>query len=121
MSTQSHGLSPDLGHGRSRQSRYHQSDRKAFICEAIMQVTNRTSRVNDKEKKAPAVQAKNQRKIRVVTGEQRRHLAECCAFFKAARYREAGPGTIRESDVKNAEDEINRIIESCHTTRKRST
>ena len=86
-----------------------------------MQVTNRTSRVNDKEKKPQAVQAENQRQTRVVTGEQRRHLAECCAFFKASRYREAGPGTIRESDIKNAEDEINRVVESCHTIRNRST
>jgi hypothetical protein len=45
-----------------------------------------------------------------VTSEERRHLAECCAFFKAAHYREATPGTIRASDVSSAEAIINEIV-----------
>ena len=46
-----------------------------------------------------------------VSSEERRHLAECCAFFKAEQYREAEPGTIRESDVRKAEEEIDNVIE----------
>lgn len=46
----------------------------------------------------------------VVSSEERRHLAECCAFFKAEQYREVEPGTIRESDVRKAEEEIDCVI-----------
>jgi hypothetical protein len=46
--------------------------------------------------------------------EQRRRLAECCAFFKAEKYREAEPGKLRASDVKEAEAEIDAAIEQCH-------
>jgi hypothetical protein len=48
-----------------------------------------------------------------VTPEERRHLAESCAFFKAEHYREAAPETIRESDVRSAEEEIDSVIKSC--------
>ena len=47
-----------------------------------------------------------------VSNEERRHLAECCAFFKAEQYREVEPGTIRESDVRKAEEEIDRVIKN---------
>jgi hypothetical protein len=46
----------------------------------------------------------------VVTAEERRHLAECCAFFKAQHYREAEPGKIREQDIEVAEAEIEAIV-----------
>ncbi len=45
-----------------------------------------------------------------VSSQARRLLAECCAFFKADRYREAAPGTIRRHDVDVAEAEIDAII-----------
>jgi hypothetical protein len=48
-----------------------------------------------------------------VTLQQRRRLAECCAFFKAEKYRRAGPGKIRASDVKRALAEIDAAIEEC--------
>jgi hypothetical protein len=48
-----------------------------------------------------------------VTPQQRQRLAECCAFFKAEKYREAGQGKIRASDVKQAQAEIDAAIEEC--------
>ena len=45
-----------------------------------------------------------------VAPQELRRLAECCAFFKAWKYRAAEPGTIRKSDVKSAEEEIAAII-----------
>jgi hypothetical protein len=45
-----------------------------------------------------------------VPSQARRLLAECCAFFKADRYREAAPGTIRRHDVEVAEAQIDAII-----------
>jgi hypothetical protein len=45
-----------------------------------------------------------------VPSHARRMLAECCAFFKADRYREAAPGTIRRHDVEVAEAQIDAII-----------
>lgn len=48
-----------------------------------------------------------------VTPEERRKLATCCAFFKAARYRAVTPATLRESDVLEAEHEITEVIEHC--------
>ena len=48
-----------------------------------------------------------------VTPEERRKLATCCAFFKAARYRDATPATLRRSDVVEAEHEITEVIEKC--------
>jgi hypothetical protein len=47
-----------------------------------------------------------------VAPEERRRLAECCAFFKAEKYREAGPGKVRENDVSKAEAEIDAVIEN---------
>ena len=48
-----------------------------------------------------------------VSSEERRKLATCCAFFKAARYRAVTPATLRESDVLEAEHEITEVIEHC--------
>lgn len=48
-----------------------------------------------------------------VSPERRRKLATCCAFFKAARYREAEPDKLRESDVLEAEQAITEVIETC--------
>jgi hypothetical protein len=45
-----------------------------------------------------------------VPSQARRLLAECCAFFKADRYREAAPGRIRSHDIDVAEAELDAII-----------
>jgi len=76
--------------------------------------TNPTkSGVDGHEKQVAAARATKQSAAPAVSSEERRHLAECCAFFKAERYREAEPGTIRESDVRKAEEEIDKAIRKC--------
>lgn len=46
----------------------------------------------------------------IVREEERRHLVEDCAFFRAARFRAPEPGCYREQDLKVAETEINAVI-----------
>jgi hypothetical protein len=53
------------------------------------------------------------RKVRArpaVDDEQRRHLIEACAFFRAERFRECEPGHVREQDVRAAASEIDAVI-----------
>lgn len=45
-----------------------------------------------------------------VDDEQRRHLIECCAFFRAQRFRESGPGQYREQDLHEAEADIDSVL-----------
>jgi hypothetical protein len=45
-----------------------------------------------------------------VDEEQRRRLAECCAFFMAARYRPRNPGGYRRQDLLEAGSRIDAII-----------
>lgn len=47
-----------------------------------------------------------------VGAQERRRLAECCAFFKAEQYREAEPGSIRKRDIEVAEAEIETVLKS---------
>ena len=47
------------------------------------------------------------------SAEERHRMAECCAFFKAEQFREAGPGEIRHHDIELAEAEIEAIIRRC--------
>lgn len=56
-----------------------------------------------------------------VSAEERRKLATCCAFFKAEQYREADPGSLRESDVEIAESAISETIASCYAPRRRGS
>jgi hypothetical protein len=51
--------------------------------------------------------------------EQRRHLIECCAFFRAQRYRESGPGRYRKVDLRAARADIDRIIRPAHGKKQR--
>ena len=44
---------------------------------------------------------------------ERQRLAECCAFFKAARYRHAEPGAIRKRDIENAQAQIDAVLKNC--------
>ena len=46
-----------------------------------------------------------------VDEEQRRRLAECCAFFMAARFRPANPGGYRGRDLIEAGARIDAIVE----------
>ena len=48
-----------------------------------------------------------------VAPEERKRLAECCAFFKAAHYRDAEPGTIRKRDIEVAQAEIDAVLKNC--------
>jgi hypothetical protein len=45
-----------------------------------------------------------------VDEEQRRRLIECCAFFHAQKFREAGPGNYRDEDLRAAAGEIDAVI-----------
>ncbi len=51
--------------------------------------------------------------------EQRRHLIECCAFFRAQRYRESGPGRYRKEDLRAAKADIDRVIQPARGRKKR--
>ena len=45
-----------------------------------------------------------------VCDDERQHLIEVCAFFRADRFREAAPGTIRESDRTAAAADLHKVI-----------
>jgi hypothetical protein len=46
----------------------------------------------------------------LVEAQQRRRMAECCAFFSAERYREAAPGALRETDIRAAQAQIEAVL-----------
>ena len=48
-----------------------------------------------------------------VAPEERHRLAECCAFFKAAHYRQAAPNEIRKRDIDMAQAEIDAVLRHC--------
>ena len=75
-----------------------------------MEANDRTPRMDGQHQQVAVTSAKRS-EAPAVSSEERRHLAECCAFFKAEQYREAEPGTSRESDVRKAEQEIDSVIE----------
>jgi hypothetical protein len=54
----------------------------------------------------------------VVEEEERRHLVEDCAFFRAARFRAARPGSYREQDLKAAAAAIDAAIKPDRKRRK---
>jgi hypothetical protein len=62
--------------------------------------------------KAPAM-LRIQEERAGITPEQRRRLAECCAFFVAERFREAAPGEIRRGDIEAAAAELDATIRKC--------
>lgn len=49
-------------------------------------------------------------KTLLVTEEQRRHLIEDAAYFRAGRYRPLEPGDFREEDRCEAEAELDAVI-----------
>ena len=54
-----------------------------------------------------------------VDEEQRRHLIECCAFFRAQRFREAAPGHYREQDLRAAASAIDSVIKPARKRKQR--
>ncbi|MBM3359457.1 MAG: hypothetical protein FJY54_17240 [Betaproteobacteria bacterium] len=54
-----------------------------------------------------------------VEPEERRHLIEACAFFRAQRYRVIDPGGYREEDRRQAEAEIDTALGSRRKGAKR--
>ena len=45
-----------------------------------------------------------------VDEEERRHLIDACAFFKAEHFRTAEPGSIREQDVRKAAADVDAAL-----------
>ena len=66
-----------------------------------------------------AVRARRRGKGVSVDEEQRRHLIECCAFFRAQRFREASPGRYREEDLRAAASAIDSVIGRARRRKKR--
>lgn len=53
-----------------------------------------------------------------VDEEQRRHLIECCAFFRAQRFRDSGPKQYRKQDLRAAAAEIDSVIRPARRRKK---
>jgi hypothetical protein len=51
--------------------------------------------------------------------EQRRHLIECCAIFRALRFREIAPGQYRKQDLLAARAAIDKVVRPVRRKRKR--
>lgn len=45
-----------------------------------------------------------------VQAEERRHLIEACAFFRADHFRPAEPGAYRQQDLEDAAAEIDGVL-----------
>ncbi len=54
-----------------------------------------------------------------VDEEERRHLIDACAFFKAEHFRMAEPGSIREQDVRKAAADVDAALKGRATLKKR--
>jgi hypothetical protein len=55
----------------------------------------------------------------LVDGEERRHLVDACAFFRAEHFRMAEPGSIREQDVRKAAADVDAILKGRAKLKKR--
>jgi len=55
----------------------------------------------------------------VVDGEERRHLVDACAFFRAEQFRMAEPGSIREQDVRKAAADVDAVLKGRAKLKKR--
>ena len=51
--------------------------------------------------------------------EERRHLINACAFFRAERFRMAEPGSIREQDVRKAAVDVDAALKGRAKLKKR--
>ena len=54
-----------------------------------------------------------------VDGEERRHLVDACAFFRAEHFRMAEPGSIREQDVRKAAADVDAVLKGRAKFKKR--
>ena len=54
-----------------------------------------------------------------VDQEERRHLIDACAFFKAEHFRMAEPGCIREQDVRKAAADVDAALKGRTKLKKR--
>jgi hypothetical protein len=54
-----------------------------------------------------------------VDEEERRHLIEACAFFRAERFRVAEPGSIREQDMRKASEAVDAVLKRRGKLKKR--
>ena len=54
----------------------------------------------------------------LVEEEQRKHLIEDCAYFRAARFRPDGPGGYRKQDLQGAAAAIDAVIKPRRARRK---
>ena len=61
-------------------------------------------------KAASGVVSHKPRPAVAVDAEERRRLIECCAFFRAERFRECAPGCYREQDLRAVAAEIDAAI-----------
>jgi hypothetical protein len=55
----------------------------------------------------------------VVDDEERRHLIDACAFFRAEHFRMAEPGSIREQDVRKAAEDVDAALRGRGKLKKR--
>jgi len=54
-----------------------------------------------------------------VDDEERLHLINACAFFRAERFRAAKPGTVRSEDVRKAAKNVDAALQGRRRSRKR--
>jgi len=54
-----------------------------------------------------------------VDDEERSHLIDACAFFRAEHFRMAAPGSIREQDVRKAAADVDAALKGRGTLKKR--
>jgi hypothetical protein len=54
-----------------------------------------------------------------VDEEERRHLINACAFFRAERFRRVEPGSIREQDMRKAAADVDAVLKRRGTLKKR--
>jgi hypothetical protein len=54
-----------------------------------------------------------------VDEDERRHLIDACAFFRAERFRVAGPGSIRGEDMRKAAADVDAVLKRRGTPKKR--
>lgn len=54
-----------------------------------------------------------------VDDEERRHLINACAFFRAEHFRMAEPGSIREQDVRKAAADVDAALKGRAKLKKR--
>ncbi|MBI3044692.1 MAG: hypothetical protein HYY78_17890 [Betaproteobacteria bacterium] len=69
--------------------------------------------------KARSAAAPRRRPKVMVDDAQRRRLIECCAFFRAERFRAAEPGHFREQDWRAAAADIDAVLRPARKRKKR--